>query len=212
MCEFSEKLVTWMDHELGPDECAEVERHLEACRDCRGRADAYKRLSADLDAYCEDALASSARRKVNPWTAVAAAAGAAAALAALILVWPKLHVQPPLFPDSRQALVAAPAAAEPAPPSSVQSTPAVPRRSAMRPVRAQTKPTAATPSPAQEAYFAPQEPVIQIAIPAEEMFPPGAFPQGMHFVANVTIAPDGSAERMRLRPRLAGFERSTVEP
>jgi len=58
----------------------------------------------------------------------------------------------------------------------------------------------------------PQEPVIQIAIPADEMFPPGAVPQGMHFIADVTISPDGSAERLRLRPRLAGFERSTVQP
>jgi hypothetical protein len=54
--------------------------------------------------------------------------------------------------------------------------------------------------------------MIQIAFPADEMFPPGAVPEGMHFVADVTISPDGSAERLRLRPRLAGFERSTIQP
>jgi len=64
----------------------------------------------------------------------------------------------------------------------------------------------------QNAYSLPDEPVIQIAIPAEEMFPPGAVPEGMHFVADVTIAADGSAERLRLRPRLAGFERRTTQP
>jgi hypothetical protein len=54
--------------------------------------------------------------------------------------------------------------------------------------------------------------MIQIAIPADEMFPPGAVPEGMHFVADVTIAADGSAEQLRLRPRLAGFERRTTQP
>jgi hypothetical protein len=54
--------------------------------------------------------------------------------------------------------------------------------------------------------------MIQIAIPADEMFPPGAVPEGMHFVADLTIAADGSAERLRLRPRLAGFERRTTLP
>ena len=53
---------------------------------------------------------------------------------------------------------------------------------------------------------------IQIAIPADEMFPPGAVPEGIHFVADLTIAPDGSAERLQLRPRLAGFERRTTQP
>jgi hypothetical protein len=58
----------------------------------------------------------------------------------------------------------------------------------------------------------PDEPMIQIAIPADEMFPPGAVPEGMHFVADMTIAPDGSADRLQLRPRLAGFERRTTKP
>jgi hypothetical protein len=64
----------------------------------------------------------------------------------------------------------------------------------------------------QNSYTLPDEPVIQIAIPADEMFPPGAVPEGMHFVADLTIAADGSAERLRLRPRLSGFERSTTQP
>jgi hypothetical protein len=64
----------------------------------------------------------------------------------------------------------------------------------------------------QNTYILPDEPVIQIAISADEMFPPGAVPEGMHFAADLTIAADGSAERLRLRPRLAGFERSTTQP
>jgi hypothetical protein len=56
------------------------------------------------------------------------------------------------------------------------------------------------------------QPAIEIAFPADEMFAPGAVPDGIQFVADVTIAPDGSAERLRLRPRLAGFERRTTQP
>jgi hypothetical protein len=64
----------------------------------------------------------------------------------------------------------------------------------------------------QNAYLQPDEPMIRIAIPADEMFPPGAVPEGIHFVADLTIAADGSAERLLLRPRLAGFERRATLP
>jgi hypothetical protein len=67
-------------------------------------------------------------------------------------------------------------------------------------------------APGQQSYTSPEETAIQIAIPADEMFPPGAVPEGMHFVADLTIAADGSAERLRLSPRLAGIERSTNQP
>jgi hypothetical protein len=32
------------------------------------------------------------------------------------------------------------------------------------------------------------------------MFPPGAVPEGINFIAELSIGPDGSAERVRLRP------------
>jgi anti-sigma factor RsiW len=210
MCEFSEKLVAWLDRELPAEEFAEVERHLEVCAECRSRVDAYKRVSADFDAYCENALASSARRRTNPLTAVAA--GAAAALAALFLIWPKTQVRPLVVNVSPQIPVTSAAVAETAAPSLVRRAPVLQQRSEMRPARARVKHAAPAAPPAQNASFVAQEPVIQISIPADEMFPPGAVPQGMHFIADVTISPDGSAERLRLRPRLAGYERSTVEP
>jgi hypothetical protein len=50
------------------------------------------------------------------------------------------------------------------------------------------------------------EPHVEIAIPADAMFPPGATPPGMSFAADLTISADGSAERLGLRPRLAEFE------
>lgn len=213
MCECSGKLIAWLDRELPAEEAAELERHVEDCAECRVQVDAYKRLTTEIDFYCDETLASSARPAANPWTAVAASAGAAAALIALLFVWPSASVQPlPSFPApvAQEAVVVSPAPAESAPPAPI------------RPVRKVARPEIASPEQVREtepgsarnriAYDPPQEPVIQISIPAEEVFPPGAVPPGMHFVADVTIAPDGSAERMSLHPRLAGFERRTVQP
>ena len=38
MCDFSGKLVAWLDRELPAEEAADVERHLEACTECRSRS------------------------------------------------------------------------------------------------------------------------------------------------------------------------------
>lgn len=77
------------------------------------------------------------------------------------------------------------------------------------------KETAMTPLPAlptQNAGEFPAEPPIQIDIPADAMFPPGAVPPGMSFTADLTIASDGSPERLGLRPRLAAFEGRSNQP
>jgi len=50
---------------------------------------------------------------------------------------------------------------------------------------------------------------IQIAVPADAMFPPGALPDGITSTADVSIARMVRA-LLRLRPRLIGFERSTL--
>jgi hypothetical protein len=52
----------------------------------------------------------------------------------------------------------------------------------------------------------PAGPAIEIAIPGEALFPPGALPPGFGFVADVNIATDGSEQRIRLYPQLTGFE------
>jgi hypothetical protein len=46
----------------------------------------------------------------------------------------------------------------------------------------------------------PAAPALEIAIPAEAMFPPGAVPEGVSFTADLTIGADGSAQRVRLLP------------
>ena len=66
--------------------------------------------------------------------------------------------------------------------------------------QAATAPAASARNSANVASWTPAEPAIQIAIPAAAMFPPGAVPDGLTFIADVTIAADGSAQRLRLRP------------
>jgi len=51
----------------------------------------------------------------------------------------------------------------------------------------------------QAAKWQPTESAVQIAIPADAMFAPGAVPKGMNFIAELSIAPDGSVKQVRLR-------------
>jgi len=53
---------------------------------------------------------------------------------------------------------------------------------------------------APSTTWAMAEPAIQIAIPADAMFPPGAVPEGFTFLANLSVAPDGSVQGVRLQP------------
>ena len=183
----------------------------EFAAECRSGVDAYKRVSGEFDAYCDAAIASSVRRGVPRWAPVVSAAGAVAALVALFLAMPRTRVEPPAFHAQQAEVAASPAIVAAAAPASVSPTiQRVHRRQVIAPAQIQN--ANAAPVQNQNAYFLPDEPMIQIAIPADEMFPPGAVPEGMHFVADLTIAADGSAERLRLRPRLTGFERRTTQP
>lgn len=211
MCEFSGKLIAWLDHELPAEEAVEVGRHLAICAECRSGVEAYKRVSGEFDAFCDAAMASNARRGAPRWAAVASAAGAVAALVALLLAIPRTRVEPPALHSRQAAVATSPAVVAAEVPASVRpAIRRVHRRQAIAPVQIQD--ANAKPAQYQNAYLPPDGPMIQIAIPADEMFPPGAVPEGMHFVADLTIAADGSAERLRLRPRLAGFERRTTLP
>jgi hypothetical protein len=46
----------------------------------------------------------------------------------------------------------------------------------------------------------PSEPAVEIIIPAEAMYPPGAVPAGFSFIADVSFAADGSPHALRLWP------------
>jgi hypothetical protein len=58
----------------------------------------------------------------------------------------------------------------------------------------------------------PAEPAIEITIPSDAMFPPGAVPEGVSFVAEVILGADGSAERLRLQPQFVTLERRATRP
>jgi hypothetical protein len=191
--------MAWLDRELGNDEMVEFERHIGACSECRSRLEFYKQASATFDAYCDAVLSAKTQRKRLPRWVPMLTTAAAAAITATLLVLLRERVEPPALPPPVQVQVQVPTPAMvlenvPAP------TPA-PSKTVHRP-RATT-----TGTPRQTANWQPTERAIQISIPAESMFPPGAVPQGVNFIADLSIAADGSAEQIRLRPRLMEVQR-----
>lgn len=218
MCELSGKLIAWLDGELPAAEAAAVERHVKDCAGCRSAIESYQRVSCDFNAYCDETLAASSTDSQMPrWIPVASAAGVASAVLVLFLAWPRAATERP-GPRAPQQVAAATSAPVDAPgtvPAPVAPIRVVHQRHFPATHARIAKPSAnpgAQPAHSQNPYFATEDPVIQIAIPADEMFPPGTVPEGIRFAADLTIAPDGTAERLRLRPRLAGFERRTTQP
>jgi anti-sigma factor RsiW len=207
MCDFSGKLMPWLDHELPANDAADVVRHLQLCLECRGRVEAYRQLSGAFDGYCDayydEIMALRPRRKLSRRTlTVAGAAALAAAMAALFLLAPRARIRlsPVLAPAP--PVQAAQAAAAP-----IKTIPRLKRSKGAEQIRH------ASPQPqALATNWLPPEPAVEIAIPADAIFPPGAVPEGVSFTADVTIAPDGSAQQIRLRPQLAEFERRSTRP
>jgi negative regulator of sigma E activity len=191
MCDFSGRLVAWMDGELPDNEAADVERHVRGCSECRGRVRAYEQVSRELVAYCDAAMGKKTRRKLPRWVPVLASAAAVAAvlLLGLQVFQPASVKQIPVH--SRVARVA-------------DASPAVFLETAPKPVK---------PKPVKKihrghgiagqqppnANWTSAEPAIQIAIPVEAMFPPGAVPEGITFIADLSIASDGSVQGLRLQ-------------
>ena len=228
MCEFSRKLIAWLDRELAVDEALEVELHLGACTECQRELRTYERLSSALDAYCDAAMETNAQGSEPSWKPALLGAGAVAAVLALLLASP--HGRKAQSPTSATIAAVAPASASrviaETPRAALNSLIARPRRRARdlssartngkRDFSAKDTPrfsesvhrerndsalnalnVRATPA---AAGWQSAEPAIQITIPAEAVLPPGAAPEGVSFVAEVSIAPDGSAHQIFLRP------------
>jgi anti-sigma factor RsiW len=208
MCDFSTKLINWHDGELPEDEALAVEHHVHVCSECRDQLDAYEKVGGMVNAYCDATLASQAPVSGLPnWAPVL---GAAASIAVLLMLFAQGRAE--RSPRSRPA-VAVPAAPLVAPSidgmaSAPVAVPApVSRQIMSKQVRRHSIVASAHPQDAQrDTSWQASEPAIQIAIPGEATFPPGALPLGIDFVADVSIAADGSAQRLRLQPRLTGFE------
>jgi len=192
--------MAWLDRELGNDQMVELERSIGACSECRSRLESYKQASANLDAYCDAVLSAKTQQKRLPrWAPVLTTAAAAAITAMLVLVLPRVRVEPPALPPPVQVQVQA------SPPVMVhENVPAA----TPAPSKTMHRPRATAPgTPRQTANWQPTERAIQISIPAESMFPPGAVPQGVNFIADLSIAADGSAQQIRLRPRWMEVQR-----
>lgn len=194
MCNFSGKLVAFLDRELAASEMAEVQGHLRDCFECQRRLDAYQQVSRTFEAYCDAVSAAKTKPSGLLWTAVWASA-AAVVVAALLLIFVHTHVEPLVIPPSMEAVP---------PANALLTSPA--------PIKVAHRRHAAARAKTQTADWLPAEPAIQIAIPAESMFPPGAVPEGVSFTADLSIAADGWAQQIRLRPRLIGFERRQTQP
>jgi len=211
MCEFSQKLIAWLDRELPVDEALEVELHLGACALCRGELRTYERLSGALEAYCDAAMESSAQRSQRQWKPAVLGAGAVAAVLALLLASPRIrNTQPPN--RATQAHAAASVVAKRMPPrvedghrgEAVNRTSSPPKGKARSEWRGLQLVAAdslsANPPVTTGTNWQTAEPAIQITIPADAVLPPGAAPEGVSFVAEVSITPDGSAELLFMQP------------
>jgi anti-sigma factor RsiW len=185
MCDSQTKLIAWLDRELSAEEAAGVERHIEGCQECRSRLAAYERASETFDLYC-DAVVAKTRRRSPVW--VLALAGAVAASVVIFLAFPRTHVEPP--PVLTPTITAA---------SAPVRTPPVVQPGQLAEHKAFHRQHSVAPAPIRAGKWQPPETTVQIAIPAEAMFPPGAMPNGLNFIAEMSIAPDGSVKQVRLR-------------
>jgi anti-sigma factor RsiW len=184
MCDFSGQLIAWMDGELAENDASIVERHVQGCAQCRERVVAYEEVSRDFAAYCDNtlqtAMATKTTRKLARWVPVVVGAAAAAAIL-LIALLPRT-VKP--VPSVPQVTVATPLAVEEVP--------------AMKPLQPVAKRHVHRKPPIEN--WAMADPAIQIAIPADAMFPPGAVPEGVTYIANLSLTSYGSVQGLRLQP------------
>jgi hypothetical protein len=180
MCEYSSKLILWLDHELAPAEAEAVDRHLSGCRECREQAESFRDVSDAFALYVRDAASIPARSNQRRFL-VPAAIAAAAVLAVFLLTprqTPSVHMDIP----QRTAL-----------------NPAVPQNAAVTVAKA-ARPHVHRRVPKQAAPWTPAEPTMQVLIPADSLFLPGALPEGVGFVADFRLTADGSPGGLISRP------------
>ena len=191
MCNLNLPLVAWIDGELPESEATAVAHHVQGCKDCRAHVSGYENASRDFAGYYAAAsravFAIKPPRRVPRWVPFAAAA-AAAVIVTVLLLLPRVEKHAPSAPPVANVTV----------PVQTATT-----RASIEPVR-RVQPVAQRPvAPRRQPLhrdWAIAQPTIQIAIPADSMFPPGAVPEGVAYIASVSFAADGSVQRIRLHP------------
>ena len=163
MCEYSGRLIAWLDRELGDQEATNVEWHVGQCAECRCAVNVYQQVSGAF-LLCYEATMTVKKPCKKPLWALAGVAAAAATLAAFLVTQPRTEKLAAHIPSPPHA---PPMAFElpPAPVARVRS----PRRPDAVPVRSQ---------------WIAIEPTVEVALPADALFPPGAVPAGFSFIAD----------------------------
>ena len=169
MCEYSGRLIAWLDRELPDEEATNVEWHVGRCAECRQAVGAYQEVTRAFLACVEAAVAERPKRAYWRWTAKGG--GIAAATILLAAIFANWRVEQ--LPIRPRAVVHAPAIA-------FEKTPV--RMVAVRAQRVQA------PKPTRTQWIA-VEPTVQVALPADALFPPGAVPPGFSFIADVRTQP-----------------------
>src|SRR5215469_357854 len=122
MCEYSKRLVAWMDGELAESEAAEVEQHVLACPACGKCVSACEEICREFAAYhaaFPQTRPVARRQKVSGWVPIAASVAAVAAMVAIVFL-PHMAKQVPTIQQAAAvpSTVATSAIAETPAPSS----------------------------------------------------------------------------------------------
>jgi anti-sigma factor RsiW len=190
MCDVSGKLIAWMDGELAENEAAVVELHVRDCSACRSHVEAFGEVSRLVATYC-DAAAVGARSsgKLPRW--IPALAGASAVAALLLFTFRPSTFRPPTVkPAPIVGQVASPAPSR-VPKAAARTTTKVKGTTVHRRHESTTQRNS-------NSDWAFSNPALQIVIPADAMFAPGALPEGTIFRADLSMASDGSVQGLRL--------------
>jgi hypothetical protein len=209
MCEFSAKLIAWMDRELPQEEAVGVECHVLNCVVCRQQLDQFVRISNELGAFCQ-AVTAPRKRGLSRRRIAVSTAAAATIVAAVFLTFPRWRSEETAFHPQ----VSVPSLPITTAENALQAKPLQTNSHSARRPRTRTTPAGAESvfsmvdsKPRGDAAPIIVEPSVEIAIPADAVLPPGAAPEGIIFVGAFTIGPDGSAQQLRIEPQLIGFER-----
>jgi hypothetical protein len=161
MCNYSGRLVAWMDHELPEAEAINVGWHVGRCAECRRAVRSYQEISEAFLNCCVAATPARPGPRYMRWIGVGAAA-------AILIATLTVHFPPETFPEPSAGIHAPAFAFE----KTREWTVAVHPHRAPHPRSV----------PAQWTAF---EPTVEVALPADALFPPGAVPAGFSFIADV---------------------------